>query len=102
MTRPLRNTSYAVIAWCFLVSIYGFAKYPDSPYKTCDSAYGYCGKTGTPRSEAEFRAQQTWQSIFIVSWSFGLLASTYVAATKMRARRSKMTANTSLERTREG
>jgi hypothetical protein len=100
MQRVLRASSYVAFAWFLVIFFYGLANFPDAPYKACESAYGYCGKTGYPRTEAEFRAQQTWERVLLFSSPFAFLAVGYFAWHRRKSQ-MKVTANTSLERTRE-
>jgi hypothetical protein len=59
----LERTLLAVFLCVFF---YGFVMYPDAPIKPCGEA-AYCGRGGTLRSEAEFRAFRRWEVTFVVT-----------------------------------
>ena len=81
MHRALRPLAYVAVASCLGVFGYGLAVYPDAPYKACSSLAGYCGKSGRPHTEAEYRSQQVWERTLLVSSSFGILAAIYLVRT---------------------
>jgi hypothetical protein len=78
-----------VIVWCLGLFAYGLALYPDAPYKACNSAGNYCGKTGHLHTEKEYESQQQWQRALLVSFPFGILAGIYLARRKRGASRFK-------------
>jgi hypothetical protein len=81
MHRGLRPIAYVAVASCLGIFVYGLAVYPDAPYKACSSSLGYCGKSGRPHTEAEYRSQQVWERTLLVSAPFGILAAIYLART---------------------
>ena len=62
---PLRWGIFAIIV---LNLAYGSIRYPDAPFKKCETPYGffYCGKYGAPHTEDEYRAFAIWETTFKV------------------------------------
>lgn len=79
-----RYFSYAVIAWCLLLLGYGVAVFPDAPYRPCAASSGYCGKSGSPHEESEFRALKRWEHVMFLSWPCGILVGLVVGKSGKR------------------
>ena len=94
MNRTTKFVAAAITGWCIAVFIYGFVRFPDSPYKPCPTAQGYCGKFGDPHSQAEFEAHRLWQKTLFISWPFGLAAGLFVSWRQKAAKRLQTTRET--------
>ena len=82
--QTLKVAACVVLAWTLLLFVYGLATYPDAPYKACNSASGYCGKTRLSHTESEFHAEQKWETAILVSAPFGILAAIYLVRSRKR------------------
>jgi hypothetical protein len=81
--RPPKAILYFVLTWCALVFIYGLVKFPDAPYKPCGSIEGYCGKTGKPHTESEFRQSKAWERTLLISFPFALASAIVLRRQRM-------------------
>jgi len=55
-----------VVAVVLCILLYGVVMYPDGPIGPCGEM-AYCGKGGTPHSEAEFHAYKKWEITLLMT-----------------------------------
>jgi hypothetical protein len=61
-----------VIATMIGYFAYGLVRFPDSPIHPCGEGR-YCGKQGQPRTLADYRAHQLWQTGLMWGWPLGMV-----------------------------
>ena len=69
--------------------IYGIVNFPDAPIRP--TARGYTGKTGTTRTEEDYRAFQQWETALLVVFptAFGLGLAYAIASGRRRSGRPR-------------
>ena len=76
-----RTIAYVVIGWCLTIFVYGFATFPDAPWKACGDGH-FCGKMKQVHSFSEYQAFTRWETALFISWPFGIACVVWLRRAK--------------------